>query len=153
MDPDLTPERLLDTLAARVPGMVAVEAWGETSLFYNPGRVLPRGVYFATVKQKDGANDRASRLDRAGVFRFNLGTSKPLFRARFGPPPPRPGKGGVVEGPWDFTGLDVITPHPVYGWMSWVSVLNPSHRTFAEMEEMIEAAVQKAEAAFDKKVG
>lgn len=151
MKPYISPETILETLPTRFPGTIAVNAWGETSLFYNPGQLLPRGVYFATVKQKDGDNDRASQLDRADVFRFNLGTSKPLFLERFGPPPSRPGKGQVIEGPWDFTALDEMTPHPVYGWMSWVSVLNPSEQTFAEMDEMIEAAFHKAKTAFDKK--
>ena len=113
--------------------------------------MLPRGVYFATVKEKDGENDRASNIDREGVFRFNVGTSKPLFLERFGPPPPRPGKGQAIEGEWDFTELDTITPHPVYGWMSWVSVLNPSAQTLEGMDDLIEAAFLKAKTAFDKK--
>lgn len=150
---DPRPDSIIQHLLARFPGTIVVEAWGEQSVFYNPGRALPRGVYFATVKKKDGENDRASHLDRAGVFRFNLGTSKPLFVERFGPPPPRPGKGRPIEGPWDFTARDVMTPHPVYGWMSWVSVLNPSDSTLADMDEMIEAAFAKAEASFRKKSG
>ena len=151
MKTDTTPKALMRALLERFPGTIAVDAWGETSLFYNPGRMLPRGVYFATVKEKDGENDRASNIDREGVFRFNVGTSKPLFLERFGPPPPRPGKGQAIEGEWDFTKLDTITPHPVYGWMSWVSVLNPSAQTLEGMDEMIEAAFQKAKTAFDKK--
>ena len=34
-----------------------VTAWGETSFFYNPHRKLPRGIYFATIKEKNGPND------------------------------------------------------------------------------------------------
>ena len=104
-----TPDQILDQLLTRFPGTTAVDAWGETSLFYNPGQRLPRGVYFATIKQKDGENDKASRLDRQGVFRLNLGTSKPLFVERFGAPPKRPAKGECVAGPWDFTELDQLT--------------------------------------------
>ena len=147
----MAPKLILETLLSRFPGTQAVEAWGETSLFYNPGQVLPRGVYFATVKERDGENDKASQLDHAGVFRFNLGTSKALFFERFGAPPRRPGKGQAIDGPWDFAALDTLTPHPVYGWMSWVSVLSPSSRTFDEMEEMTNAAFEKARAAFGKR--
>lgn len=107
-------------------GVNPKDAWGETSYFYNPGGVFDRGTYFATIKQQDGDNDQASDLDRNGVWRLNLGISKGAYLERFGPPPARPGKGGVIEGEWDFTALDQLTPHPVYGWMSWVSVLNPS---------------------------
>ena len=151
MKTDIKPKALIEALLDRFPGTIAIDAWGETSLFYNPGRMLPRGVYFATVKEKDGENDRASKIDREGLFRFNVGTSKPLFLERFGPPPPRPGKGQAIEGEWDFTKLNTITPHPVYGWMSWVSVLNPSAQTLEGMDDMIEAAFLKAKTAFDKK--
>ena len=34
-----------------------VTTWGETSFFYNPHRKLPRGIYFATIKEKNGPND------------------------------------------------------------------------------------------------
>lgn len=148
----VTPATIVEGLLARFPGTIAVEAWGETSLFYNPERMLPRGVYFATVKQKDGENDRASHLDRDGVFRFNLGVPKPVFVRRFGSPPARPRKGDAINGPWDFTQPDLITPHPVYGWMGWASVLNPSPKTMAELDGMIDAAFEKAKTAFEKRV-
>ena len=147
-----TPDNIIEHLLNRFEGTRVVEAWGERSIFYNPGLMLPRGVYFATIKEKDGENDTASHLDRAGVFRFNVGTTKPLFLERFGPPPARPGKGGVVDGPWDFTAADTLTPHPVYGWMSWVAVLNPSIETLSDMAEIVEAAFGKAKASFEKKV-
>jgi Family of unknown function (DUF6194) len=115
MMPDLPPKTILDDLLARFPGSVVVSVWGETSVFYDPGRGLPRGGYFVTVKEKDGDNDRASQLDRANVFRFNVGRSRPLFLERFGPPLPRPAKGYAVEGSRDFSRLNMITPHPVYG--------------------------------------
>lgn len=152
MSTDQTPDSIIDHLLDRFDGTRVVEAWGERSIFYNPGLLLPRGVYFATVKEKDGENDKASHLDRAGVFRFNVGTSKPLFLERFGPPPSRPGKGGIVDGPWDFTAADTLTPHPVYGWMSWVAVLNPSNGTLTDMSEIVEAAFGKAKATFEKKI-
>jgi len=149
---NLTPSQIIDALLHKFEGVAVVEAWGEKSLFYNPGRLLPRGVYFATLKEKNGDNDRASDLDRKDIFRLNIGTTKPLFLEQFGPPPPRPGKGGVVDGPWDFTALDTLTPHPVYGWMSWVAVVNPSSDRFHEIQPLIEAAYQKATASFSKRV-
>lgn len=149
---NLTPSQIIDALLQQFDGVTVVEAWGEKSLFYNPGRLLPRGVYFSTLKQKNGDNDRASHLDREGAFRLNIGTTKPFFQERFGSPPPRPGKGGVVDGPWDFTALNTLTPHPIYGWMSWVAVSNPSIETFQEIQPLIEAAYQKAERTFSKRV-
>lgn len=147
-----TPDSVIEHLLDRFEGTRVAEAWGEKSIFYNPDLMLPRGVYFATVKEKDGENDKASHLDRAGLFRFNVGTTKPLFLERFGPPPARPGRGGVVDGPWDFTATDTLMPHPVYGWMSWVAVLNPSNETLTDMSQIVEAAFGKAKASFEKKV-
>lgn len=133
-------------------GIVPVAAWGETSFFYNPGRALPRGVYFATLKGKDGDNDKASRLDRPGVFRLNIGISKPTYRSLFGRPPTRPPAGGVVTTGHDFATLDVLMPHPVYGWMAWVSVMNPSAETFEQVKPLLAEAHGLAIGKFNKRV-
>lgn len=117
-----------------------ISAWGETSFFYNPDRMLPRGIYFATLKEKDGQNDRASNLNRSDVFRLNIGISKLTYRSLFGQQPSRPHAGGVVDTGHDFTALDQLTPHPVYGWMAWVSVLNPSAATFEAVKPLLSEA-------------
>ena len=129
---ELTPAEILNDLVTRYEGTIAVDAWGETSLFYNPGHVLPRGVYFATIKEKDGANDSASKLDRDGVFRLNAGTSKPLFMETFGPPPRRPGKGGIVDGPWDIPPRYQLPTHPFCGRFSRLHVASLTHETLGE---------------------
>lgn len=133
-------------------GIAPVAAWGETSFFYNPGQALPRGVYFATLKGKDGNNDRASALGRPGVFRLNIGISRPTYRSLFGPPPARPVAGGIVATGHDFTALDTLTPHPVYGWMTWVSVLNPGAGTFEQVKPLLAEAHALAAARFSKRV-
>jgi hypothetical protein len=51
-------------------------SWGETSFFYNPGQLFPYGVYFCTIKEKDGANDQSSNLARDGIYRFSIGLPK-----------------------------------------------------------------------------
>jgi hypothetical protein len=89
-------------LYARYADVSLATSWGETALFYNPGKRLPRGIYFATLKDHDGANDKASALHRLGVFRLSLGLPRGDYISRFGPMPLRPGKGGVVLGPWGF---------------------------------------------------
>lgn len=128
-----------------------VAAWGETSFFYNPGRVLPRGIYFATLKSKDGDSDRASALSRSSVFRLNIGVSKPTYRSLFGPPPARPVAGGVVDTGHDFTVLDTLLPHPVYGWMSWVCLLNPAQATFETAKPLLAEAYALAVQKFAKR--
>lgn len=132
-------------------GIYPASAWGEISFFYNPGGKLSRGVYFATLKNKDGTNDRASRLVRPGVFRLNIGISKATYRSIFGAQPARPQAGGVVATGHDFTVLDKLLPHPVYGWMSWVCVLNPSTETFKTLEPLLAEAYDLAVGKFAKR--
>ena len=132
-------------------GLAPGKSWGERSYFYNPDGRTARGTYFLTIKEKDGANDRASNLDRQGVWRINFGLPRPDFVRLFGRLPARPGKGQAIEGPWDFTTLDLLTPHPVYGWMGWVSILNPSPESFDGIKPLIGAAYGKARENFAKR--
>lgn len=129
-------------------GVVLRESWGERGIFYNPNEQLARGVYVLTAKEKDGENDRSSMLYRAGVFRLNVGLKKKIFIERFGYIPMRPAAGIVVDMDYDFTVLDSIMPHPVYAWMGWVCVLNPSEKTFREFETMIQESYEYAREKF-----
>lgn len=136
-----------ETLTARLSALPDVRpksSWGETSFFVNPGGRLKNGAYFATIKDHDGANDRASALDRGGVWRLSLGIGPEAFTAQFGPRPARPPKGGTLDGPWDFTVLDRLTPHPIYGWMGWVAVNCPSLATLDALAPLIATAHQRA---------
>lgn len=103
-----------------------MESWGEKGIFYNPGRVLKRGVYILTVKEKDGDNDKGSKLDRPGIYRMNLRVRKDTFVKLFGAVPKRPGAGGIVEIDYDFSAVDCFLPHAVYAWMGRMRVVNLS---------------------------
>lgn len=146
----MTPDRILQDCLHALPDTVLVESWGERGVFYNPGLRRKRGVYVLTVKEKDGANDRASQLDREGVFRLNFGLRRETFRQRFGALPKRPPKGCAVDLPCDFTALDRLLPHPVYAWMGWACVLNPSAETFEELRPLIREAYDYAREKFAK---
>lgn len=145
---NMKPDAIVAALVSKYPDIRVVEAWGETSLFYNPELRLPRGVYFSTIKEKDGKNDRASNLDREGIFRLNVGTSRSLFTKYFAQPPSRPKKGCVIHGDWDFTAINKLMPHPVYGWMNWVAVNNPDVDMFNGLAPILDAAYQKAISTF-----
>ncbi|MEM9715380.1 MAG: DUF6194 family protein [Pseudomonadota bacterium] len=148
----MTPHAIQTDLTTRFADIIPTSSWGETSFFYNPGAKLKRGVYFATIKEKDGENDRASDLNRDGVWRFNLGLPPKLFEEHFGPRPARPAKGGIIAGDWAFTAADVVTPHPVYGWMGWVAVLNPSKTTYEGLSDWISEAFGKAKMNAEKRI-
>ena len=131
----------------RYPGVMVADAWGEQAFFYNPERRLPRGVYFATVKDEDGNNDKASELGRDDVFRLSFGISKPSYEKAFGKTPARPLAGGVVRTGHDFSRLNMLLPHPVYAWMAWVCVLNPDQDMIRQLQPLLDEshglAVQK----------
>jgi hypothetical protein len=144
----MKPQAIIDELCAALDGVVPKSTWGETALFYNPGRALPNGVYFCTFKERDGENDRASALTREGVFRMSIGISPETYVERFGPRPARPAKGCVVNTGHDFAALDVLTPHPVYAWMGWVQILSPTASRYAEVRPLVEEAYRLAVAKF-----
>lgn len=151
---------LISTLSLRYPGLVPVSAWGETSLFYNPHNLFERGTYCVTFKEKDGANDSASALNREEVrFRMNFKVGRDTFLRRFRETslPKRPAKGQIIQlhsgSAYDPTVLDTLIPHPVYGWMGWVSIINPSADSIREILEagLLDESYQHAVASYDKK--
>lgn len=124
-------------VASREDGSPEI-AWGDTFFFYDPGRDLPadRKFPFATIVVKDyGEFDCASDLNRPGVFRLNVGVSKQTFAALFGDAKPED---------FDFTALDKVMPHPVYGKMHWVCVLNPGAETFEAVRPLLAEAYERA---------
>lgn len=147
----MEPGQILDWCLSSLDGTVLVDSWGEKGIFYNPGHVLRRGVYVLTVKEKDGDNDRASNLNRAEAFRVNLGVRKTTFQRMFGKVPARPAAGCVVAMNFDFTVFDEIIPHPVYAWMGWISVLNPSEHTFNLLKPLVQEAYEFSVEKFKKR--
>lgn len=138
----LTPKVISSYLMKTFEDLRVMDSWGETSFFYNPDNLGPRGTYFCTIKEKNGENDKASALDRKGVFRFNFGISKPTFLKLFGTIPQRPAKGRIIQGAYDFTALDRLSPHPIYGWMCWVAISNPSKDSFKSLEYLLMESYQ-----------
>ncbi len=148
----MTPNEIIKTITENLEGVNPKSSWGETSLFYNPGNVLPNGVYFCTIKENDGDNDKSSNLSRDNVFRVSIGVPKDTYITLFGEKPKRPEKGGIVNTGHDFTETEVLMPHPIYAWMSWVCILSPSVDRFKEIYPLIEKAHANAVLKFDKKV-
>jgi Family of unknown function (DUF6194) len=118
-------------------------ARGDSFFFFDPDRKLEgaRKFPFATIVIKDyGDFDNASNLDRPGVFRLNLGISKQTFESLF----------ADDAVPLDFTQLDVLLPHPIYGKNHWVCVLNPSEATFDSLKPLIAEAHGIAKGRYDR---
>ena len=147
----MTPEDIIKTITCELDGVTPKSSWGETSLFYNPGKVLPNGVYFCTIKEKDGENDCASNLNRSLIYRLSIGISKKTFEQRFGPKPARPPKGGIIDTGHEFSAINQLMPHPIYGWMSWVQILNPEQPVFTTLWPLITEAHSNAVIKFNKR--
>jgi len=143
---------IVSTITSRLPDVVPKSSWGETSLFYNPGRKLPNGVYFCTIKDHDGENDKASQLNRPGVFRVAIGLATTTYISLFGPKPKRPEKGGIVNLPLDFSETGRFMPHPVYAWMGWAQVLSPDKDLFERLFPYIKEAHAMAVKKFSEKI-
>ncbi len=143
---------IIEICYERFPGTVIVDAWGERGIFYNPEGKLKRGVYVMTVKQKDGDNDKGSKLNREGIYRINTGISKERFKKIYGYIPARPEAGGIVDMSYDFTVENAIIPHPVYAWMGWICVLNPTEKIFDEFMKYIEESYEMAKVKYQKRI-
>jgi Family of unknown function (DUF6194) len=129
-------------------------AWGDTFFIYDPNRNLDsqRKFPFATIVTKDyGDFDRASNLNRLGVFRLNIEVGKETYRSLFGRQPAPPGASGMVNTGHDFTVLDQLLPHPVYAPQSWVCVLNPSDATFQKIRPLLAEAYDLAVSRYTRR--
>ncbi|WP_295982795.1 DUF6194 family protein [uncultured Variovorax sp.] len=126
MTEDAITQYLIDMLAG---GHFQI-ADDNTFFFHDGDDKFP----FATIVTKDDEFDNASKLDRPGMFRLNLGVGKETFRALFGEQPAAP----------DYSTLDTLMPHPLYAKMYWVSVINPSAKTFERVKPLIAEALSLA---------
>ncbi len=117
-------------------GVDVVTDSGNSFFFYNPDNNVPpdHRFPFVTLVTSD-LYDQFSNLNRPSIFRLNIGIGKQTFRSLFGESSlPSDRDSAAISGEnasdYDFTALDQVMPHPVYGRMYWVCVLNPSDETF-----------------------
>ena len=148
----LAPEDILARLQRLDPKLRRKHYYGEQALFYNPGDTAPLGVIFASIKDHDGPNDRRAELSRPGVYRLAFGLTPETFAKRFGAIPERPRKGEVVALPsWDLTCIEVLMPHPVYAWMSWVQILSPTRASFDSLRPLLAESLEAATRKWEKR--
>jgi hypothetical protein len=109
---------------------------GDTFFIYDPDRDLDdrqRFPYATIVVKNYGEFDNRSDLDRAGVFRLNVGIGPATFRPLFDD-----------DDVHDYAALDRLMPHPVYARQSYVCVLNPSVETFEQVKPLLREAYEIA---------
>jgi len=140
----MTASDITEIIKQKLDGIEIKSAYSETTFFYNPKNSLPHGVYFLTIKEKDGPNDKASQLSRAGVFRLSFKPKTFTYSKYFGVKPRRPRKNEVVSIEGDPAKLDSWMPHSIYAWMGWTMILNPSEKSFALLFPYIEESYKQA---------
>ncbi len=116
------------------------EADGDFFFFYGEDNKFP----FATIVTKDGDFDNSSKLDREGFYRLNVGIDKETFNTLFGTVPATKGFGGYLESGIDFTQEKTLMPHPIYGTMYWVCMINPGVETIASLQPLLRIAYDRA---------
>jgi hypothetical protein len=150
--PALEPEELLSDLLGLDHGLRREAYYGERSIFYNPGGVAPLGTIFASIKDRDGPNDKAAKLSRQGVYRLAFCLTPDRFAERFGQPPRRPPKGDAVDlAGYDLTRLGELLPHPVYAWMGWVQILSPSRHQYESLKPLLAESLEAVKAKWTQK--
>ena len=126
----MTQESIIKYISETFDKAQTVSADGNTFFFYGAERNFP----FATLVTND-LYDSFSDLNRPSVFRLNIGVGKQTFSSLFG--------SDAAENNFDFTALNLIMPHPVYGKMHWVCVLNPDQETFQTVRQLLAEAYDK----------
>ena len=147
----MNAKQLEQWISDNYQGVIVTDAYRERSFFYNPDGSLPKGIYFATIKESDGPNDKASNLDREGIYRLSLGVGKKQYQQLFGDIPKRPAKGDIVELDFDFTTTGMLMPHPIYAWLSWVCINNPDIENLDLLKQLLDNSYQNVLTKFAKK--
>ena len=121
-------------------------SWGDTFFYYAPDGRVPKSQPFATIVTKDYPGDDRSLLGRAGAFRLNISVGATHFRRLTGRDPSAPATHDV-----DPSTPDLLIPHPVYGRLAWMAVVNPAERTSSEVLDLLESAHRAARARYERR--
>ena len=114
-------------------------AWGDTFFYYAPDGEVPVNIQpFATIVTKDYPDDTASELDPRDRWRVNVHVDKATFVELLGEDP------RALTRPRDQAAADVVNPHPVYGPLGWICVVNPGERTGSTLLGLLRAAHEAA---------
>jgi hypothetical protein len=107
-------------------------AWGDAFFYYAPDGVMPeRTQPYGTIVTKDYPDDESSHLVAPDRFRVNIHVG-------------REQAAGLTTGAADPATTDAFLPHPLYGAMGWVAVVNPTERTSAIVLSLLQEAHEAA---------
>jgi hypothetical protein len=128
----------IEAFIAGLENVQQTENFGYLFFFVGDDHRLP----FVTIANSDQDFDNVSNLNRAGVFRVNIGISKETF------------KNLIVESgsePVDYSVLNVFLPHPDYAPQNFICILNPSGENVETTKKLIVEAHSIAAARLQRK--
>lgn len=114
----------VEAFVAELENAQREENFGYSFFFVGADHRLP----FVSIANSDNDFDNVSNLNRAGVFRINIGVSKETFDALIAEP---------GSEPVDYSALDVFLPHPHYAPQHFVCILNPSNENIETTRRLI----------------
>lgn len=121
-------------------------AWGDAFFYYAPDGQVPEHIQpYGTIVTKDYPDDTASRLDEEGRWRVNIHVDRQTFLRLTGEEP------RSLTRARDFGAADVINPHPVYGALGWISIVNPGERMMSTAIRLLRFAHEAARARFERR--
>ncbi|MFB7941445.1 DUF6194 family protein [Streptomyces sp. NPDC056049] len=127
MEQIIAAVRHLDGALVLLPGPggdFPEQVWGDAFFYYAPdGRIPGNTQPYGTIVTRNQPGDTASDLDPPGRWRVNVRVDRATFRRLTGEEPRSLGR------PRDHAAADTVMPHPVYGPLGWVSVVDPGERT------------------------
>jgi hypothetical protein len=117
-------------------------AWGDTFFYVRNANGEPPKMPFATIVTKDYESfDCDSNLNRGGLYRLNMDVGKEKLEELFGV---KPGELQQNRGKFDFTSVDQLFPHPIYGPNGWVSIINPQVESSGVVNSLMDFSLKRA---------
>lgn len=132
-------EEIKDYMLQKFNNLKLVEVENDLFFMHQKNDKLP----FATLITKDNEYDSVSNLNRTGFFRLNFFVEKDLFNILFKEQTKVRKLEAYMNVGIDFTKEDVLFPHPTYGSMNWVCIVNPSRKTFDTLKEYLKLSYEK----------
>jgi hypothetical protein len=121
-------------------------AWGDAFFYYAPDGQIPRNVQpYATIVTKNYPDDTGSDLDPPGRWRVNVHVDRATFRQLTGEEP------RSLTRPRNYAATDVVMPHPFYGELGWIAVVNPGDRSTDTLVQLLRAAHEAARARVQRR--
>lgn len=121
-------------------------SWGDAFFYYAPDGEIPRNVQpFGTIISRNQSGDEGSGLDSPGRWRVNVHVDRSTFRELTGEEPRRLGR------THDHAATDTVMPHPVYGALGWICVVNPGARTRETVVRLLREAHGAARSRLERR--